>query len=87
MTMLRKLSMMICCFALAAPALGQHAHRDRGGPQQQRQFMPPPGQRVGNPPGPPARPVGSLTKEERQELNRDLNQANREIDQQRGRRR
>ena len=77
--------LLIGSLVLAWPAFAQPNGRDRG----DRRHSMPPAQRPGNGHNwqgqqPPQRPGGTLTREERQELNRDLNQANRELDQQRG---
>ena len=73
--------LLVGSLVLAWPAFAQHNGRDQGG----RRYSMPPAQRPGYSQGqPPQRYGGSLTREERQELNRDLNRANRELDQQRG---
>jgi hypothetical protein len=78
--------LLACALIGAWPAAAQPFHRDHGG---RRQFGPPGGQ-PGNGDGgrglradPRDRPDGSLSKEERRELNRDINEVNRELDQRR----
>ena len=86
MTGFRVAVLLVGSLVLACPAFAQPNGRDRG----DRRYSMPPAQRPGNGQNwqgqPPQRPGGggTLTREERQELNRDLNRANRELDQQRG---